>query len=535
MPLLALVLCACGPVSALGVPSSLLSGAATLEPLTLEENSATLASSPDGEVASEDNIAIRAINPGYTTDAGKNSGELIELVNLSENTLILDGLKILYQSKTASSPVLIYEFPDGARFVGRSILLRYSGSPEASAGNQDLTYDTSLAMAGSLALIKSDKDIWSELSLPDLDAVSATPTGAEALNAVCWLGGDDCLPIFSTTVKSRSYTTILRDDETGEYSHVNDPELLYNPDSPGLYLPEISNETPDASIISDSDASAKTASADFDPSATPVCPGLEFSEILTYYVDDVSEQFIELYNNSAKSVDLSKCRLRHKKKLYYFASAQTVLAPGAYYVYHPEISLTKNPTTELLFEIMDVNGDVADSLNLPHGQKKKTSYALTGHDPSGGEIWQLTYNPTPGSANSYQEFQTCPAGKVINVLTGNCVNASTMKSSLNDCGVGKYRNPETGRCKSYSSDSSEQAPCQEGYERNPETNRCRKIKNNSGADYPVVQVTDTEEYSSFIALWAIGAIAALGLGYVVFQFRHEIAYFSRQLLTKLKK
>ena len=523
LPLLALALCASGPVSALGVPSSLLSGAATLKPLTLEEDSAALASSPDIEVASEDNIAIRLVNPGYTTDAGKNSGELIELINLSENTIDLDGLKIIYQSKTAASPIVIYEFPAGARFIGRTILLRYSGSPEAAAGNQDLTYDTSLAMAGSLALVKSD----------------------EELSSVCWTGGDGCLPIFSTTVKSRSYTTILLDEETGEYSHVNDPELLYNPDLPGLYLPDVSDDfsgisdgSPDTSDISPA-TSTKLTSADFDPDAVPVCSGLEFSELLTYFTDDSSEQFIELYNSSTQPIDLSKCLLRYKKKLYYLvvaASTQTVLAPGAYYVYRPEISLTKNPTTELLFEIMDVNGDVVDSLNLPHGQKKNTSYALTGHDPDGAEIWQITYNPTPGSANLYQEFQTCPAGKVINVLTGNCINVTTMKSSLNDCGTGKYRNPETGRCKSYSSsDSDEPTPCKEGYERNPETGRCRKIKNNSGADYPVVPITDSEEYTSFIALWAIGAIAALGLGYVIFQFRREIIYFFRQLATKLKK
>lgn len=467
-----------------------------------------MTSSPEDEVvntvgaavASSENIAIRAVNPGYTTDAGKNSGELIELINLSNSEIILDGLKLVFKSKTATNPTTLYEFSVGARFFGESILLRYSGAPEATEGAQDLKYGTSLSMAGSLTLIKD----------------------AEELSSVCWTGEENCLPVFSTTVKSRSYTTILRDDETGEYSHVNNPELLYNPESPGLYLPPEADDTNTAPNPSSSSSSDN------------VCSGLEFSEILTYYSDNSSEQFIEFYNNSEKPIDVSKCSLRYKKKLYDLASTQTIIAPNAFYIYHPETVLTKNPTSELILEITDISGEVVDSLILPHGQKKKTSYALTGHELDGSEIWQVTYNITPGVTNIFQEFQTCPAGKVINVLTGNCINASTMKSSLNDCGVGKYRNPETGRCKSYSSKDDEQTPCQEGYERNPETNRCRKIKKNSGADYPVVPVTDTEDQTAFIALWAILAIAALGLTYVIFQFRHEILYLLRNLITKIR-
>lgn len=551
-PLSVLVLCANGPgvlVSAVSAPSGLLSGAAALKTLSLEEDSATLASSPEHEVVnvSTENIAIRAINPGYTTDAGKNSGELIELVKLTEDELDLSNVKIIYQSKTATRPIILYDFPKGSKFIGDSILLRYSGSPETAEGNQDVVYDASLAMTGSISLVITTEGF----------SLDTFPENQTTLSSVCWLGGEDCLPNFSTTVKSRSYTTILRDDDTGEYYHTNNPELLYDGTKPGLYLPpEFQENAPDStkSEPSSSTTNGSTSSSngsDFDLDAPPVCTGLEFSEFLTYYSDDPSEQFIELYNRSTKTINLSKCRLRYKKKLYYFipqankldqgmlaldTSSSNLIAPNSYYIYRPEITLTKNPTSELLYEIVDINGDVVDSVLLPHGQKKKTSYALTDHGPDGSEIWQVTYDPTPGTRNTFQEFQTCPAGKVINVLTGNCVNTTTMKSSLNDCGAGKYRNPETGRCKSYSSSSTDDpTPCKEGYERNPETNRCRKIKNNSGAEFPIVPLTNTTEQTSFIALWAIIAIATLGLGYVIFQFRKEILYSFRKLLTKFKR
>ncbi len=534
-------------VSAVSAPSGLLSGATALKTLSLEEDSATLASSPENEVASAENIAIHAVSPGYTTDAGKNSGELIELIKLTEKELDLSNVKIIYQSKTATRPSLIYEFPENSKFIGDAILLRYSGSPDVANGNQDLVYDVSLAMSGSISLIIAAENF----------SIEAFPENQTTLSFVCWLGGEDCLPNFSTTVKSRSYTTIIRDDDTGEYHHTNEPELLYNEAVSGLYLPPESQEiVPDptkgnSAKPSTDNPAGSSVDLDFDLSSPPVCAGLEFSEFLTYYTDDPSEQFIELYNSSAEAIDLSKCRLRYKKKLYYFApqidelyqgvskrnaSSSNLIAPNSYYIYRPEITLTKNPTTELLYEIVDINGDLVDSILLPHGQKKKTSYALTGHSPDGSKTWQITYSPTPGARNTFQEFQTCPAGKVINVLTGNCVNTSTMKSSLNDCGAGKYRNPETGRCKSYSSSGTDDpAPCKEGYERNPETNRCRKIKNNSGADFPVVPLTNTTEQTSFIALWAIIGAAGLAGVYVIFQFRREIIYFFHQLLTKYKK
>lgn len=583
-----LVLEAPGSCSAFGAMSSFLSGEATLKTLSLEDDFAVLASSPDLETASAitstvatsasseqpasaDNIAIRAVNPGYSTDAGKDSGELIELINLSDTTLILDGVSLLYTAKpTSTNPdgktSVLYEFPKGSCFVGQSILFRYAESPEVSANSETaaslapiLSLDTSISSSIPSSIPSSTPT--QDLTYTPSIAMTGTLTlknGDEVLSSVCWLGGEDCLPAFSTTVKSRSYTTILRDDETGQYAHTNDYTPLYDPSASGLYLPPIISDSADAADgssidaafstdpastkTSTSDASTKTSASsstkplasDFDTSASPRCSSLVFSEILTYYEDDASEQFIEFYNSSAQSIQLQGCKLRYKNKLYDLVTASTTLSGYDYFLYHPELKLTKNPTTENLYELFDVNGDLLDTLTLPHGQKSGTSYAKISINPDGSENWQLTYAPTPGSTNEYQEFRSCPVGKVINEATGNCVNATTMTSTLKDCGEGKYRNPETGRCKSYDSDS-EQTPCKEGYERNPETGRCRKITENNGADYPLVPITDTEEHSSFIALWAILAIAGLGAAYVTFQFRHEITYFIKKHLPKLKK
>ena len=540
-----LVLQAPSCVHALGVAGGYASGMATIEPLSLEDDSAVLASSPDDETAnnlaesttdvdSDDMpIKIRAVNPGYNTDVGKNSGELIELINETDREIPLDNVAVIYTAKpTTASPngksTILYRFPTGARFVGCSILFRFAESPETGPGNQDLSYDTSLAMYGSLALVKTPADF----NADTFDQDQPVANLGEVISSVCWTGADGCLPYFSTTVKSRSYTTILLDSSSGEYTHTNEYIPLFDPANSGLYLPPY---VPSEEENSDDNVTTTVTSSDFNPDASPVCPGLRFSEILTYYVDDASEQFIEFYNSADTPAELSKCKLRYKKKLYPLSSSFYVLPGSSYFVYRPSVKLTKNPTTENLFEILDVNGTVVDSLNLPHGQKSGTSYALMGLNADGSPNWQITYSPTPGEPNSYQEFRTCPAGKIINEATGNCVNASGLSSTLKDCGPGKYRNPATGRCKSLSSNSSDQTPCKEGYERNPETNRCRKIKDNNGTDYPVVPLSGVEDSSSFIAIWALAGIAGLGGGYVVFQYRKEIIYFFRKLTTKIRK
>ena len=311
--------------------------------------------------ASSNTITIRAINPGYNTDVGKNTGELIELEKLTENEVDLSQVAIVYTAKSTTTggtgkSTVLYAFPDGSRMVGKSVLLRYLESPEVSvpladSGDfstvADLTYDTSIAMYGTLSLTRAD----------------------DVISSVCWLGGNDCLPYFSTTVKSRSYTTILRDSETGEYQHVNDPELLFVPGESGLYLPRDNFDN-----YGTDENSANDSGSDANPATLP-CYGLIFSEILSYYDDDPAEQFIELYNSTSQEILISECLVRYKNKTYSIVLEPTILSPDMYYVLypHPTFRLTKNPTTENLLEITDKSGTVVSSLpihmarrSLPH-------------------------------------------------------------------------------------------------------------------------------------------------------------------------
>ena len=428
-------------------------------------------------------LRIKALNPGYSVDGVANVGEFIELANISDDSsLLLTGYSLRYTNSSGKSSS-IFEFPEGSEMTGETILLRLASSPDAELS--DLVYTKTLALeAGPLELLYQD----------------------ELVDSVCWKG-KDCLKKFD----SSDSTSIVQDLPLGTYSHQSD----YTPTFSGKYKnysPPPVDETADNS----------------DVSSDPQCRGLIFNELLSYYENDRSEQFIEFFNPTDETIILSGCQIRYKKKTYLLSG---LLDPASFYVYTPsEFTLTKNPNTSNLLELIDVNGEVIDRLEYSHGQKKATSYALFGYDADGTPQWRITFNPTPGSDNLEQEYRSCPEGKVLNEATGNCVKASSIKA-IAECPEGKYRNPETGRCKKIEVD--EEKECKEGYERNPETGRCRKIKNNDGADYALVPETGGEK-TIFTAGIAIVALITLTLGYVIFHLRHQILNKATQIWSKIK-
>lgn len=444
---------------------------------------------PDGSIAWDfaTELIIQAVNPGYKVDGTNDTGELIELRNLTGEELDLSNYSLRYTNSSGSSTTLV-SFAPGTILTQENLLLRYVKSPNAS--HADLTYATTLALsAGPLELLY----------------------GGEVVDSVCWTGKKNC----QTAFKSANPTTLVRDSATGGFEHLIEYTPQFEAGRTVLILP---------------------ASPEDDSSQTPStsCRGLQFSELYSYYTESATEQFVEFYNPTDAIIVLEGCALRYKNKTYNLSGT---IAPDGYFAYYParnnsSFTLTKNPTSSNTLELLDTNGSVADILEYAHGQRKSAAYALV-YDPNGEEIWVQTYALTPGVANSYQEYRNCEAGKVINIATGNCVKATDASSTATDCPDGKYRNPLTNRCKSIESNSMELKPCAEGYERNPETNRCRKITTkNEGADYALVPTTYSSK-STFVALSVVILLVSLGGIYVVWQFRLEIARAFRKTRQRL--
>lgn len=436
-------------------------------------------------------LIIKALYPGDSSD---NKGEFIELYKTTDENLDLSGYQLRYTNGSGTDSV-IWEFAEGTIMIGKTLVLRYYKSPDAT--DSDAQYTSSLARtAGPLEIL--------------LDG--------EPVDSVCWAGS--------------SKTGCVSGYKTGETSPlVRDLEhdVLYKSDGylPGfdatgnsVIWPTLVGDEPD---ISTSDETAENISAR--------CQGLQFTEVYAYYDSDQSEQFIELYNPTSQAIDVSSCKISYKKKFYAISG---LIQAGHYQAFYPSslgFSLTKNPASTNSITLIDANEKVVDELVYSHGQKKSTSYALI-FTTASEALWQTTYARTPGVENVYQKFRTCESGKVINEATGNCVKAEALETTLADCPEGKYRNPLTGRCKNLTTESAVK-PCAEGYERNPETNRCRKIvSENDGAGYALVPNTSSSG-KSFVALGVVILIATAGIIYIILQYRLEIIRMIRKIRQRI--
>lgn len=414
------------------------------------------------------NLYIKAINPGYTVDGKSNVGEMIEISKKdSDAPISLAGVTVGYTNSSGNYSTL-FEFPENSWLFSETILLRLASSP-----------DSELAAINYTKTIAFKADVTLELD-------------HEILDEVCFNGKEGCFKEF----KSDKRMTLVRNLETGEFEYQADYEPKYYKD--GYVIKGEERE-----VVAPSQ-----------------CKGLEFSEILSYYENSKSEQFIEFYNRSAEKILVDGCKIKYKNKNYILSGA---VGAGDYYTYYPsEFNLTKNPVNSNTIELFDVNDELLDTLVYSNGQIKGTAYAMINFDENGNEVWKTTYAPTPGEANNYQKYKTCEIGKVLNLETGNCVKATTT-AVAKTCKEGYYLNPLTGRCRKMDTAAENKTKtCKEGYYLNPETNRCKKIKENNGAKYNL-EPENYEEKSSFIALYAVLGVVAVGGGYLIYEFRHEIA------------
>lgn len=283
-----------------------------------------------------------------------------------------------------------------------------------------------------------------------------------------------------------------------------------------------------------------------------LCEGLIITEIGA----NVDRQFVEIHNATGSAVSLAGCRVSVRAGNSWttmtFGANEVLAAHGYRAVFADEFDLrmTRSPTSTLGNPVRILassdNYDPVDEV-FYGSQRTGTSWALF------AEGWKATFVVTPGAENVWSEFQICTGGRVINPLTGNCVNPP---AELADCGPGRYRSPETGRCRNIPV-SVGLAPCREGYYRNPETNRCRRIavttgladcapgyyrnpetnrcrriRENLGAAFGI-DAREIEEASRFVGMWGLIGVAGSGVVIAGVQFRRELFGAMRRVVVKV--
>ena len=302
------------------------------------------------------------------------------------------------------------------------------------------------------------------------------------------------------------------------------------------------------------------------------CEGLRLSEVAA----NVDEQFVELVNDSDKTLDVSGCKLmtNRNKKEHSFQDMELVVGE-LLAVKIRETSLTLTKTGRGSVYVLDSGGNEIDSFDYAPMTKATSMMFRDGE-------WLRTYAPTPGEANNWQEFAACESGYFRNELTGRCNKipveiapepcapgqyrnpetgrckkievvkmpapckegyyrseetgrcrsiAATAAKALKPCADDQFRNPATGRCKKIAADSDVLKECHEGYERNPTTKRCRKIRN---ASAPVVGFAPEQVQQVAGATWGwwvLGGVSLLAVGYGTWQWRWEISRAARKVAS----
>lgn len=312
--------------------------------------------------------------------------------------------------------------------------------------------------------------------------------------------------------------------------------------------------------------------------AAPAEPGVKILEIYPYASDcspfDASilcGDYIKLYNPTAGVIDLTDLALRTDSSSSSRTSSNTftlagVMLPGEYRTIWQtdtggRMSLTNSGGYAWL---EDLQGTTRYESTLAYYESAGS--ALQGYAYAEDETgdWQWTSTPAPAAPNvmTAPTLAACEEGKYRNPDTGRCrtleetINALASceegyernpttnrcrkialatTASLTPCKEGQERNPATNRCRSIASAVAELIPCDEGYERNPATNRCRKAQAGEvlAAKYPVEPYDQTG--SASMTGWVIGGIAAVALGYAVWEWRREIAGLTQKATTRFRQ
>ena len=294
--------------------------------------------------------------------------------------------------------------------------------------------------------------------------------------------------------------------------------------------------------------------------ASNLCTDLAISEILPNPSGtDSGNEYIELYNSSSSTINLSLCSIKignSTKKL-------TGLAPPGYWVHRGLV--LPNADGGMVELITSTNEDV---VSYPAGLHDNEAWALIDGK------WQVTSQPTPGTANilivptevatatttntttlescgagkyrnpetnrcksvgDSQALKPCEPGQVRNPDTNRCRSTAIMLANLKPCDVGQTRNPSTNRCKKVSATTT-LAVCKEGQVRNPDTNRCRKVAGSTtNASATNTPSSESNQQKNKLNYGVFAGIAVLVLGYGVYEYREDIVQKLSLLRGKILK
>ena len=279
----------------------------------------------DANTPATPTLFFRAINAGYKDDASAQNYDFFELAKTVSDDIDLSPYKIQYYNSNDKLAGEL-EFNESTIMHADMAVFGFSKSPQYADAPSRYLYNFGssglAATAGRLKIL----------------------LGEDIVDELCWgkINCENTAQKFATKQEENFTAVRCVGDCVEQFSY----EAHYPPiDADAIILPE--------------------------PEPAPSCAGLQITEIYSYYEENSSEQFIELYNSNDFELSLASCSLHYKNKEY---PLQGSLGAGEYMILQ-DILLTKDPSASLTFELFDGNGQVF-SIDQPHGQKKGTSFII---------------------------------------------------------------------------------------------------------------------------------------------------------------
>lgn len=231
------------------------------------------------------------------------------------------------------------------------------------------------------------------------------------------------------------------------------------------------NDTDPPAIIESLATSSKTASGPYLPAADLGLKPPQLTELLPNPLGtgtDKTDEFIELYNPNSRTFDLSGFKLQTglTTKHTYTFPAGTTLAPKKFTAfYSADTGLSLSNTTGQA-DLQDPFGTVIAKTGVYGSAKDGQAWALA------NGTWYWTLKPTPNAAN------------IVNQTSGSIRTVSDKQASAAIKGASTTASPLQGTAQTAASDTPAPAPVHPG---------------------------------------VLAAVAALAVGYGVYEYRHDLA------------
>lgn len=225
-----------------------------------------------------------------------------------------------------------------------------------------------------------------------------------------------------------------------------------------------------------------------------IYPKLELSELFPNPASpqtDSADEFIELFNPTAKEIDLSGWKLKDESGVVYIIKGKTIAATGWMSISVIDSKITLNNTGDSV-QLINPNGEVVDE-SANYGDAIE---GLSWVKSAGQWQWAVGATPNQPNAEIYAEPQSSP----------NATAKSLKKSTIKKINKKTASKPKTSKAKSTSN-----------------------LKNNKTK--PVEETA--KSIKSNLWTWLLVAAGVATIGYGIYEYRTEIQLYFRKLRSKL--